>query len=65
MKKDRTEIYLRIERVLIPSLEFNSKNGCLIEYSILVTSRIEMNMQLIIAAINWDQLFYLSILIFQ
>lgn len=65
MKKDRTEIYLRIERVLIPLLEFNLKNGCLIEYSILVTSRIEMNMQLIIAAINWDQLFYLSILIFQ
>lgn len=49
-EKKKTEIYLRIERVLIPSFEFNSKNGCLIEYSILVTSRIKMNMQLIIIA---------------
>ena len=32
---------------------------------IIVTSRIEMNMQLIIAAIKWNQLFDLSVLIFQ
>lgn len=37
MKKDRTEIYLRIERIVIPSLffEFNSKNGYSIKSRLL------------------------------
>jgi hypothetical protein len=72
MKKDRTEIYLRIERIVIPSLFLNSirkmdiiLKAALYFIFIIVTSTIEMNMQFIIAAIKWNQLFDLSVLIFQ